>query len=97
MLKLLPHDVEEYIYEFLIMPLDICKLRCISKEFTILTNNIDFIKKKTLIQERGNMLLEDAICNNQNISNNWEYYMKWNWPKYCNKEKNYTPLWKIGQ
>ena len=97
MLKQLPHDVEEYIYDFLIMPLDICKLRCISKYYTIITNNINFIKMKNLTKERANMLIEDLNCHNITISNNWEYYMKWNWPKYCNKEKNFTPLWKVGQ
>jgi len=97
MLKLLPHDVEEYIYNFLIMPLDICKLKCISKEFTKITNNINFVKKKILLQERANMLLEDITCKNEKLASNWEYYMKWNWPKYSDKEKNYTPLWKIGQ
>ena len=97
MILTLPHDVEDYIYRFLIMPLDICKLKCISKYHGVIIDNMTYIKGKRLLKERSNMLLEDTNCYNENISHKWENYSKWYWPKFCDEEKNYTPLWKVGQ
>lgn len=97
MLQTLSHDVEGHIYEFLIMPLDICKLKCISKYYNTIIDNMTYIKKKRLLKERSNMLLEDTNCYNENIAHKWEYYSKWYWPKFYDEEKNYTPLWKVGQ
>ena len=97
MIITLPHDVENYIYEFLIMPLDICKLRCISKYHNIIIDNTVYIKGKNLLKERSNMLLEDTNSYNEIISHKWEYYSKWYWPRVCDDEKNFTPLWKVGQ
>lgn len=97
MLKNIPHDVEIYIYTFLILPLDICKLKCISKYYSAIIDNIPYIKEKKLFINRTHMLLEDTDCYDANLADKWEYYHKWNWPESIEEEKDYTPLWKKGQ
>ena len=43
MFKNLPTEIEFLIYDFLILPLDICKIKCISKYHNKIVNNINFI------------------------------------------------------
>lgn len=97
MLYNLPTELEYRIYNYLILPLDICKIKCLSKYFNKIVNSIHFIKQSNIIKNKAYMCLEDKNCYNEEIGGLWEHYSKITWPFVDDKEKNYTLLWKIGQ
>tara|TARA_Y100000992_G_C21270485_1_gene496508 strand:+ start:197 stop:952 length:756 start_codon:yes stop_codon:yes gene_type:complete len=100
MLKHLPNEVEELIYDFLISPQDVVKLSCLSKYMKTKVDNVAFVKEKRKLHNRCRMFIEDNSlyyheC--EEISGEWEKYYKWNWPKNrAEKEYDNTPLWKVG-
>ena len=96
MFKNLPTEIEFSIYDFLILPLDICKIKCISKYHNKIVNNINFIIQKNNLLNRAYMCIEDKECYNNELAKIWEDYSKINWPLINSSEKNYTPLWKVG-
>jgi len=109
MFQKLPEDVEEYILNFLILPLDVCKVNCISKYFKKKINKLPFIKEKKIIYERIRIIAEEYsdpehnlttrgrfVYPSQDLAEAWTYYYKWNWPKIQTEKPNYTRLWKVG-
>ena len=100
MLLRLPNEVEELIYDFLISPLDVVKISCLSKYMKNKVDNVAFVKEKRKLHNRCRMFIEDSSfyyheC--KEISGEWEKYYKWNWPRNrAEIEYDSTPLWKVG-
>jgi len=100
MLLRLPNEVEELIYDFLISPMDVVKISSLSKYMKNKVDNVAFVKEKRKLHNRCRMFMEDSSCHHhecEEISNEWEKYYKWNWPKNrAEKVYDYSPLWKVG-
>ena len=100
MLLRLPNEVEELIYDFLFSPLDVVKISSLSKYMKNKIDNVVCVKEKRKLHNRCRMFMEDGSCHHhecKEISDEWEKYYKWNWPKNrAEKVYNYSPLWKVG-
>ena len=59
--KLLPSDIEDYILEFLIMPLDIKILKKVSKKMKKKINSQKYIIEKNKITDQIFMMNEDLL------------------------------------
>ena len=60
MLLRLPNEVEELIYDFLISPLDVVKISCLSKYMKNKVDNVAFVKEKRKLHNRCRMFVEDS-------------------------------------
>ena len=85
----LPSDVELYILEFLIMPLDIQTLKKISKKIKKIVNNTKYIIEKNRITDQILMHIEDDLFHEHkshmnlldriSLADSWNKYNKWAW------------------
>jgi len=105
LIQSLPSDVEQYIMTYLIMPLDVEKLRRVSKKVRNLVNNSKYIIEKNKITENIHMLIEDDYFIKykhemnpiylNSLADCWNKYYKWNWERPTNK-KVIEDYWTIG-
>ena len=65
--ELLPSDIEDYILEFLVMPLDIKILKKVSKKKKKKINNQKYIIEKNKITDRVFMMNEDLLFQKHNL------------------------------
>ena len=87
--NILPTDVEKYILEFLIMPLDIQRLKKVSKTIKKYVNNQPYIIEKNKITDRVFMMNEDLLFQKHksdfhpailsSLADCWYKYYKWSW------------------
>ena len=87
--NILPTDVELYILEFLIMPLDIQSLKKVSKTIKYHINNQPYIIEKNKITDRVFMMNEDLLFQKHksdfhpailsSLADCWYKYYKWSW------------------
>tara|TARA_B100001027_G_scaffold208494_1_gene173823 strand:+ start:157 stop:951 length:795 start_codon:yes stop_codon:yes gene_type:complete len=87
--NILPTDVEQYILEFLIMPLDIKRLKKVSKIIKKYVNSQPYIIEKNKITDRIFMMNEDILFEKNkshfhpailsSLANCWHKYNKWSW------------------
>tara|TARA_B100000795_G_scaffold122912_1_gene91531 strand:- start:3838 stop:4635 length:798 start_codon:yes stop_codon:yes gene_type:complete len=99
----LPTDVELYILEFLIMPLDIQTLKKISKKIKKIVNNTKYIIEKNRITDQILMHIEDGLFHEHkshmnlldriSLADSWNKYNKWAWNSPTSKKGN---NWSIG-
>tara|TARA_B100001093_G_scaffold518148_1_gene602020 strand:- start:8430 stop:9209 length:780 start_codon:yes stop_codon:yes gene_type:complete len=98
MIEILPQDVNEIIYTFLIFSKNQNKLYCISKKTSKNISNSHVFKEYNLFKERINMAKEDLNNSNINIRTNNNLFDKWNrfhlheWSNYASIKR----MWKIG-
>jgi len=108
MLQQLPEDVEDIIISFLIMPLDICKVKQISKYFITRMNLYPYVKNQVDLDNRARMIAEEYSDPEYNVLHRgryqytdsdlgdaWEEYHKWKWPE-AKINPNYSLLWREG-
>jgi hypothetical protein len=105
LLQALPSDVELYILEYLILPLDIEVLRKISKKVKKIINNTKYIIEKNRITEQIFMHIEDDLFHKLKSQNNiisrssladcWSNYYKWAWNRPTST-KVIENKWSIG-
>ena len=98
MIEILPQDVNEIIYTFLIFSKNYNKLYCISKKTSKNILKCNVFKEYNLFKERINMSKEDLNNKNINIRTDENLFNQWNrfhlheWNKHTSIER----LWKIG-
>ena len=102
----LPKDVEQYILNFLVMPLDINKLKKISKYTRNLVNNSLYVIEKNRITDQVFMMNEDPYFKKNkddihplilgSLADSWNKYYKWSWLT-CRKKKLLYNFWTINE
>ena len=98
MIEILPQDVNEIIYTFLIFSNNHNKLYCISKKTSKNILDCNLFREYNLFKERINMSKEDLNNNTINIRTDKTLYDEWNrfhlyeWYKHATNKK----MWKIG-
>mgnify|MGYP003983771995 CR=1 FL=1 len=106
LIKSIPSDVELYILEFLIMPLDIKRLKKVSRSVENMINNTKYIIEKNRITNQILMMNEDNQfqMNEHNIdplllnslADSWNKFYKWSWITPT-KEKVINDYWTVGE
>jgi len=104
----LPEVLETLIFSYIIKQQDKQKISSVSKYFRKCIENIPFFKKKRLLTDRVNMVIEELSDHvhhikangrykyvDPDLGNMWETYHKWEWPE-PKIDPDYTTLWKPG-
>ena len=104
--KILPYDVEQYIFEFLIMPLDTKLLKSLSKSIRKMVKTMPYMIEKERITNKIFMLNEDNYFRENrpnmhplllsSLADCWNNYHQWAWITPTRK-KVIDDYWTIGE